>query len=190
MSIRAERPESGDATESPAGLERVPPGTPPDPGPKLPIAEVVGRMIRSDFMVEFSHCDPFGHMTTTAYLDAAVNHRISAVRDVLGVDTVQMAKDTDVTFITRHIHLDLRRSAYLGDRLEVHSWVDEVKRAQMKVCVRISHAENHRVHCEILLDVVTVNLKSGFPVSIPNLVPMEGAHDLQALPWAKGHPRK
>lgn len=154
-----------------------------------PIHHMLGRKISSEARVEFLHCDAYRHMTSTAYLEMAINHRFRAVLDELGFDTFRLAEETGVAFINREVHLDFRRFAQLDDILQIESWMDKVTASRMIVKVNIIHRETGQSCCLVTLTLGTYDLRSGNLVPIPKILPGYPDLDFESFPYAEGHPK-
>jgi len=154
------------------------------------LKDCVGRMIRTEARVGFTDCDPYGHMASARYLEMAINHRMSAVTEQLGFDTLQTARETGVGFVNKEVNLKFKAPAKFDDRLIIESWIDEVQDYQLKVKIRISHRETEKVMCRVTVTTVTFDARDGIPVPVPLNYNQIKQVDILSLPWAPGHPSK
>ena len=155
--------------------------------PEIQLASIVGRMIRTETRVGFVDCDPYGHMASSRYLEMAVNHRMSAVTEQLGYDTLKTARDVKLAFINKEVHLDFKASAQFDEPLVVESWIEGFKRFRMTVKVRISKAGTGDVCCLVTIKSVSLDPESLLPVNIPAAYVPVGDVDIESLPFAPGH---
>lgn len=159
-----------------------------NPRVELASAHFVGRQISTQLLVEFSHCDMLRHMTSHAYLEVAINHRIAAVRDILGMDTLGLVEETGIAFVAREIHLDFQRSAQLGDWIAIHSWIDQIRGARMVVKILIEDRATPSLCCGVTITSVTIDVKRQAPVMVPRtFLTYRSPEEIAALPWAPGH---
>jgi len=129
-------------------------------------------------------------MTSHAYLEIAINHRIAAVRDVLGMDTLALPEETGVAFIAREIHLNFQRSAQLGDHIKITSWIEQIRGARMLVKVEICDLNSGQVCCGLNITSVTINLERQVAVMVPQtFLTTKSEAEIAQLPWAPGHPK-
>lgn len=154
----------------------------------LPLTDVVGRMIRTETRVRFTDCDAYGHVASSRYLEMAVDHRMSAVTEQLGFDTLHSARHDAFAMINKEAHLDFRAAAKFDDHLMIESWIDGIRRLRMTIKVRISLRDTGKVACMVTFTSVAIDLKSELPRAFPKtFAPLEGL-DPRRLPWAPGHP--
>ncbi|HEX9792555.1 MAG TPA: thioesterase family protein [Planctomycetota bacterium] len=156
---------------------------------EVSVCAAVGRVVRTTWQVPFSRCDAFGHLAAPAYLELAIDHRMEAVLEQLGFDTVAHARDSGTAFVLRQARLDFRRPAALGEVLVVESWIDALRGERMQVEVRIRPLQGGSDHARLSLESTTMDLRSGRPIPLPERLPRAREIDLASLPWAEDHPR-
>jgi len=156
---------------------------------KILLKDCVGRMIRTETRVGFTDCDPYGHVASARYLEMAINHRMSAVTEQLGFDTLKTAQESGVAFVNKEVNLKFQSPAQFDQWLVIESWIDEARDYKLVVKVRISDRETGKVVCRVTIQTVTFDIREGTPVSIPQAFESVREVDLEALPWAPGHPR-
>lgn len=115
--------------------------------------------------------DPLGHVNNAVYLNyleqAAIEHS-----EHLGF-TVERYRELRAVFVLRHIEIDYRRPAIAGDRLEIKTWLQEIRgpRAIRRYEIRKQAEDQLLVTAEALwvwIDLVTMR-----PRAIPKLL-LEG----------------
>ncbi len=153
------------------------------------LKDCVGRMIRTVTRVGFTDCDPYGHVASARYLEMAINHRMSAVTEQLGFDTLKTAGETGVAFVNKEVNLKFKAPAQFDDWLEIASWIDEARDYELVVKLRIANRDSGKVMCRVTIHTVTFDMRSGMPVPIPRSFDALHAVDIAALPWAPGHPK-
>ena len=154
------------------------------------LKDIVGRMIRTEARVEFTDCDPYGHMASSRYLEMAVNHRMSAVTEQLGFDTLKTVKETGIAFVNKEVNLKYRSPAQFDDWITVESWVDEIQEFQLVVKVRLTNRDTGKIVCRVRIYTVTFDMKDGAAVPIPDTYQVDQPIDPHSLPWAPGHPKR
>ncbi|KAA3605690.1 MAG: acyl-CoA thioesterase [Planctomycetota bacterium] len=156
----------------------------------LPLQSVVGRLFTTDSQVGFTQCDANGHMNTAAFLELAINHRMSEVLDFMGLDTVRQAKERGIVYLIRKVEMDLQAPASHGEHLLLESWIDQVHASRMIVKVRIRRRHDRKTCCLVVFTATTMNTRKGVLIQIPETFPSHlHSEDFLNLPWAEGHPR-
>lgn len=156
---------------------------------EFPYRALVGRMVRSSLQVGFTDCDPYGHMNTARYLEAAIHHRMTEVRQLIGLDVMRLKEERGLIYIIRKVELEFMEPAVPGEWLWLDSWVDEVQASKLRVIVRFCKQENERPCAQVLFTSAMFNVQKGLLVKIPDTYPCDRELDLESLPWAPGHPR-
>ena len=156
---------------------------------ELSIQAIIGRMIKTEHRATFTDCDAYGHVSSARYLEMAINHRMSAVTEQLGIDTLHAAQNLSFAMVNKEVHLDFRSAAKFDDYLVIESWVEKIKRLRMTIHVRISDKETGKVRCALTIMSVAIDLASELPCRLPDtFMPIEGVNPL-ILPWAPKHPK-
>lgn len=157
--------------------------------PEIPYRALIGRMVRSELQVGFTHCDPYGHMNTAAYLDVAIHHRMTEVIQLIGLDVMRLRAERGIVFLIRKVELEFLEPAVPGEWLRLDSWVDSIQASHMKVVVRIAKRDSGRTCCTVTFTSATFNERKGVLIKIPETYPGLRVLDLESMPWAPGHPR-
>jgi len=67
-------------------------------------------------------------------------------------------------------HLDYKRALALGDSFVVRTWVDDIARAQVKVCFEIERNATGKLCCDGWFEYTMINLKTGRAETIPDWI--------------------
>lgn len=157
---------------------------------EVPYRDLIGRMVRSSLQVGFMHCDPYGHMNTAKYLEAAIHHRMTEVDRLIGLDVMRLRRERGLIYITRKVEIDFMDPALPGEWLWLDSWVEDVTASYLRVMVRFSKRDNGKNCAKVTFTSATYNERKGILVKIPETYPCDIPQlDLEAMPWAPGHPR-
>lgn len=156
--------------------------------PEIPVRDLVGRLVRSEHRAEFGWCDAFRHVGSAAWLELAVNHRVQAVRDQLGFDTLDYAERTGHAFVVRSAHLHFDRAVRAGEELAIESWIEAVGRSSMTIQIHVLRRADGLPCCRVTFHSALLDLARGQPLPIPAALPST-LSSLSHLPWAEGHPR-
>src|SRR5688500_4146153 len=92
---------------------------------EVPMADLRGRVLVSRERVKFADADPYAHLSSGAYVDMIMSHRVEALHDLVGFSIMRYAS-SGVAFPARKIEVSYLRPAFVGDTVEVGSWVDEL----------------------------------------------------------------
>ncbi len=155
----------------------------------ISLHDLVGRMIRTENRVGFTDCDPYGHLASGRYLEMAINHRMSAVTEQLGFDTLRTAKETGVAFVNKEVNLKFQSPAQFDEWLVIQSWIDQALDHKLVVKVWISKRDSGKIVCKVTIQTVTFDINTGVPVPIPRTYEAVHPVDIASLPWAPGHPK-
>lgn len=148
----------------------------------LPFADFRRRVLVSRERVKFAHADPYGHLASGAYVDMIMSHRVEALDDLVGFSIMRYA-GSGVAFPARNVEVTYLRPAFVGETLEVGSWIEELGTSSFEVRAIVSGANDRRVRALAKVHFVTVDAKSGKPVAVPDALPSSsGANPLDSLP--------
>jgi acyl-CoA thioester hydrolase len=142
-----------------------PEGTPASPFERLPFPKPLdppGTVFSIRKRVEWRDIDPNQHLNNAAYMAYAEDCAV-AVGKAFGWPT-DVALERGYAFFIRQNRLRYLHPAYLGDELEISTWLVEVKRSSVR-----RHYDLWRLSDEVLLAQVqtlwiTVDPESGKPI--------------------------
>ncbi len=137
----------------------------------LRIEDFVDRVMTSHERVQFSQVDPYGHLNASRYAEFVTNHRITAVEDQTGVSTYDIIKTLGIGFVVARLDLRYQAPSFLGETIEIASWIELVNAGGIEVRLVLSGAENKKVRATALMSVRTVDVKTGRPVACPESLP-------------------
>ena len=136
----------------------------------IAMADLRGRVLVSQERVKFADANPYGHLASGAYVDMIMNHRVEVLEDLIGFSILRYAS-SGVAFPARNIDVSYIRPAHVGDMLEVGSWIHELKTSSFVVRAIISAASDRAVRALATIHFVTVDARTGKPVSVPEVLP-------------------
>ena len=140
-----------DVSENPMSL------SPPTPGPLSPIHVYPVE-------VSASAIDANGHANNVEFVrwmqEAAVSHA-----DAVGCTAATLA--AEATWVVRSHHIEYSNPALLGDRIEVRTWVENVRRAFSLRKYEFVRAADSAVLARGETDWVFIDSTTGRPRSIP-----------------------
>ena len=145
----------------------------------LPFQDFCGRVLVSKERVKFAHADPYGHLASGAYVDMIMSHRVEALEDLLGFSIMRSAS-AGVAYPARNVEVTYLRPAFVGESLEVASWLEELGTSSLDVRAIVSGASDRRVRALARILFVTVDGRTGKPVAVPQLLPSSA--DFNRLP--------
>jgi YbgC/YbaW family acyl-CoA thioester hydrolase len=136
----------------------------------LPFADFRHRVFITRERVKFAHADPYGHLASGRYVDLIMSHRVEALEDVAGFSIMRSA-GSGVAFPARNIEVSYLRPAFVGDALEIGSWIAELGTSSFEVHAIVSGATDRKARAAARIHFVTVDAKSGKPVPVPKTLP-------------------
>jgi acyl-CoA thioesterase FadM len=80
----------------------------------------------------FHDLDPFGHMNTTSYVAAFLDHRFTGLREVLGLDLATLSA-LPFIIVTRHLTVEFLKSIQGDESFEIVSRVTEAAAGDCQV---------------------------------------------------------
>jgi acyl-CoA thioester hydrolase len=137
---------------------------------ELPFAELVGRVLVSHERVKFADADPYGHLASGAYVDMIMSHRVQVLEDLVGFSIMHFAR-SGVAFPARNIEVSYLRPAFVGETLEVGSWIEALGTSSFEVRAIVSGGKDRAVRALSKISFVTVDSKTGKPVPVPDVLP-------------------
>jgi YbgC/YbaW family acyl-CoA thioester hydrolase len=148
----------------------------------IPMDALHRRVLTTNERVKFAAADPYAHMASGAYVDMIMSHRVEALDDLVGFSIMGSAS-SGIAFPARRIDVLYLRPAFVGDLLEVGSWIEELRNSSFEVRAVVIGAKDRRVRALARIDFVTVDAKTGKALPIPASLPAAGdPESLSALP--------
>jgi acyl-CoA thioester hydrolase len=118
------------------------------------------------FIIPESAIDENGHVNNVAYVqwmqDIAVEHYAS-------IGGIQ-AQGPDVTWVVRSHRIEYFRPAFLGEEIEIKTWVENVQRVRSLRMYEFVRRSDGKTLVKGETDWVFVDVKSGRPLAIPEEV--------------------
>ena len=149
---------------------------------ELSWADLHRRVLLTRERVKFADADPYGHLASGRYVDMVMSHRVEALEDLLGFSIVRYAAG-GVAFPARNVEVSYLRPAFVGESLEVASWLEELGSSSFEVRVIVSGATDRKARAVARIHFVSVDAKTGRPVVAPTSIPTTSEVDpLSRLP--------
>ena len=147
----------------------------------LPFADFHHRVLTTRERVKFADSDPYGHLASGRYVDMIMSHRVEALEDLLGFSIMKSA-GSGVAFPARNIEVSYLRPAFVGETLEVGSWLEELGTSSFEVRAIVSGGPERKVRALARVHFVTVDAR-GKPVPVPETLPSSAtSNGLSRLP--------
>jgi acyl-CoA thioester hydrolase len=151
---------------------------------ELPMAGVRRKVLVSRERVKFTDADPYGHLASGAYVDMIMSHRVEVLEDLLGFSIVRYAA-SGIAFPARSVAITYLRPTYVGELLELASWIEELDSDNFELRVIVADANDRTARAVATVEFVTVDARTGRRVPTPDTLPSSAASDpLAALPTA------
>lgn len=149
---------------------------------ELPMAGVRRRVLVSRERVKFTDADPYGHLASGAYVNLMMSHRVEVLEDLLGFSIVRYAA-SGIAFPAREISVTYLRPTYVGELLELASWIEKIETSDFELRVIVSDAADHTARAVSTMDFVTVDARTGRRIPTPETLPSSAASDpIASLP--------
>jgi acyl-CoA thioester hydrolase len=136
----------------------------------LPMADFHGRVLLSRERVRFADADPYGHLASGAYVNMIMSHRVEVLEDLLGFSIMRYAR-SGVAFPARNIEIAYLRPAFVGEMLEVGSWLEDLGTSSFEVRAMVVGNRDRQVRAVARIHFVTVDAKTGTAVAVPATLP-------------------
>lgn len=145
---------------------------------KIPFNDFLNRVLTSMERVQFSHVDPYGHLNTSRYIEFFLNHRIHAAEEQLQCFTMDIVKELSVGFVVQEMSTRFLSPCFQGETLELASWVSEKLPSGFTLSVLMSSKKNHKAKACGRIQFVSIDLRTGKPVNLPEALPSRSESDL------------
>jgi YbgC/YbaW family acyl-CoA thioester hydrolase len=136
----------------------------------LTFADFRGRVLVTRERVKFTDADPYGHLASGRYVDMVMSHRVEALEDLVGFSIVRHAA-AGVAFPARNVDVSYLRPAFVGESLEVGSWLEELGATSFEVRAIISGASDRKARAVAKIHFVSVDARTGRTVPAPTTLP-------------------
>lgn len=125
--------------------------------------------IRSDIfryrqVVSEESIDVNGHVNNVAYVQWMQDVAVAHSRDRIEPGTTQRL---GCTWVAREHRIEYLRPSFLGDELEIHTWLDNIRRVRCRRVYEFFRPSDEQLLAKGETDWVFMNIESGRPVSIP-----------------------
>lgn len=125
------------------------------------------RVHRIELVVDEAVLDENGHVNNVAYV-AWMQEVAIAHAEITGGTAA--TRDAGCTWVARSHHIEYLRPAYLGDRIELRTWIGDLRRAGSVRRYRFVRIEDGVELARGATDWVFVDAGSGRPRRIPETV--------------------
>jgi acyl-CoA thioester hydrolase len=119
---------------------------------------------RYEFTVPESALDENGHVNNVQFVqwmqDAAVRHYES-------IGGIPLTKALEATWVVRSHNIQYLRPAFVADRIEVRTWVADIRRVRSLRRYRFVRLSDGKLLVKGETDWVFVDAKTGVPLAVP-----------------------
>ena len=136
----------------------------------LPMDDFRGRVLLSRERVKFADADPYGHLASGRFVDMIMSHRVEVLEDLLGFSIIKSA-GSGVAFPARNIEIAYFRPAFVGDELEVGSWLEELGTSSFEVRAAVVGGADRAIRALAKIHFVAVDARTGKAVPVPPTLP-------------------
>jgi acyl-CoA thioester hydrolase len=149
------------------------------------MAGVRRRVLTTTERVKFTDADPYGHLASGAYVNMIMSHRVEALQDRLGFSIVRFAA-SGVAFPARSVTVTYLRPTYVGEVLELGSWIEEMDDSRFELRVIVADAADRTARAVATIEFVTVDARTGKRMTTPEMLPSSAKSDpLPDLPGSE-----
>ena len=143
---------------------------------EIRMADVRRRVLITTERVKFTEADPYGHLASGAYVNMIMSHRVEALQDRLGFSIVRLA-GSGVAFPARSMTITYLRPTYVGEVLELGSWIEEMDDSRFELRVIVSDATDRTARAVATIEFVTVDTRTGKRIATPETLPSSAKSD-------------
>jgi acyl-CoA thioester hydrolase len=148
---------------------------------EFPMSRLRRRVLTTRERVKFADADPYGHLASGAYVDMIMSHRVEALQDLIGFSISRSAK-LGIAFPARNISVSFARPAFVGDLLEVASWIEKLGTSSFEIRALVVGVEDRAARAYATIHFVTVDARTGRPLPTPEALPTSASIDPDRLP--------
>ena len=143
---------------------------------ELTFADFRRRIFVTRERVKFADADPYGHLASGRYVDMIMSHRVEALEDIAGFSIVRFAA-AGIAYPARNVDVSYLRPAFVGESLEVGSWLEDLGSTSFEVRAIVSGATDRKVRAVARIHFVSVDSKTGRTVPAPATLPSSAEVD-------------
>jgi len=126
--------------------------------------ETKSDIFRYRHVVSEESIDVNGHVNNVAYVQWMQDVAVAHSRDRIERGTTQRL---GCPWVAREHRIEYLRPAFVGDELEIRTWLDSVRRVRCRRVYEFYRQSDDQLLAKGETDWVFVNIESGRPVSIP-----------------------
>lgn len=120
----------------------------------------------SEIIVRPSEIDINRHVHQSVYFDYVLFARWDQMKRCYKMSMEEFFK-RGYSWTTRSAHFEFNKPLYLGEKIIVRTWVEEIKQKSVKVCFQILKKGTEEIASEGYFVYVLINAKTGKPEIIP-----------------------
>jgi acyl-CoA thioester hydrolase len=154
---------------------------------EIPMVDFRGRVLVSRERVKFADADPYGHLATGAYVNMIISHRVEVLDGLAGFSIMSHAR-AGMAFPARNIEIAYLWPAFVGEMLELASWIEALGHSSFEVRAVVVGLEDRIARAAARIHFVAVDSRSGATVPVPATLPSSASVDpLRELPQLSGY---
>jgi acyl-CoA thioester hydrolase len=117
-----------------------------------------------EFTIPESTLDENGHVNNVQYVQWMQD---SAVRHYESIGGVPLTQALGATWVVRSHNIEYLRPAFAGDRIEVRTWVVDIRRVRSLRRYRFIRLSDGKLLVKAETDWVFVDARTGAPMAVP-----------------------
>lgn len=146
------------------------PDTPLAAAPPADTPASLGRTrFVSQLEVRPDDIDMFQHVHSSRYLDYVLAARFDQMARCYGMAMEEFLK-LGLAWFQRSAHVEFKRPLRLGDRFQVTTWIEEMRRDTVRVEFEIRRADTSKIACDGHCHYTLVNIATGRAEPIPDWI--------------------
>ncbi|MBK8700592.1 MAG: acyl-CoA thioesterase [Saprospiraceae bacterium] len=120
-------------------------------------------ILTSKAIIRFQHCDPFGHLNNSIYIDYLLNAREDQLKLHYGVDLYAYAVETGKAWVVASHLIRYLRPVKTMQEVTIESQVRNFDVKSLDVWFEMK--DEHRIYCTMDTNFVHIDLSSGQPTN-------------------------
>ena len=119
------------------------------------------KRARTNYIIRFQDCDPYGHLNNARYLDYFLNAREDHLQDKYGIDIYAMAMNEKTGMVVTQNQISYIRPADLREEVAIESCLIDLDDSSVVVEMIMFDKEVKHIKSILWVKVVAIDMKTG-----------------------------
>ena len=126
------------------------------------------RELESDYRIQFSDCDPFGHLNNARYIEYFYNARVEQVREQLDFDIYEIARQEKKSWVVSLSQIAYFYPVEYNEIVTIKTRMIELTPYKVTAEYIMSNRKNHKLHSILWSGFTFIDLATGRPTRHPD----------------------